>query len=36
MAVETIAAGADDAAFGIYVELVRRLKVDWLGAGDRP
>ena len=29
-AVEAIAGGADDAAFGIYVELVRRLKADWL------
>ena len=29
-AVEAIAAGADDAAFGIYVELVRRLKAAWL------
>ena len=35
-AVEAIAAGADDAAFGIYVELVRSLKADWLGAGGRP
>ena len=29
-AVEAIVGGADDAAFGIYVELVRRLKADWL------
>ena len=35
-AVEAIAGGADDAAFGIYVELVRRLKADWLGGGGRP
>ena len=32
-AVEAIAGDADGAAFGIYVELVRRLKADWLGAG---
>ena len=35
-AVEAIAAGADDAAFGIYVDLVSRLKAGWLGAGGRP
>ena len=33
-AVAAIAAGDDDEAFGIYAALVRRLKADWLGAGD--
>ena len=32
-AADAIAAGADDAAFGIYVELVSRLKADWLAGG---
>ena len=35
-AANAIAGGADDDAFGIYVELVRRLKADWLGGGGRP
>ena len=29
-AADAIAGGADDKAFGIYVDLVSRLKADWL------
>ena len=32
-AVAAIAAGDEDGAFGIYVDLVIRLKADWLGGG---
>ena len=32
-AVAAFAAGDEDGAFGIYVELVIRLKADWLGGG---
>ena len=35
-AVAAIAAGDEDGAFGIYVDLVSRLKADWLGGGGRP
>ena len=35
-AVAVIAAGDEDGAFGIYVDLVSRLKADWLGGGGRP
>ena len=34
-AVAAIAAGADGTAFGIYADMVRRLKADWLPAGVR-
>ena len=35
-AVASIAAGDEDGAFGIYVDLVSRLKADWIGGGGRP
>ena len=32
-AVAAIAAGDEDGAFGVYVDMVSRLKADWLGGG---